>query len=265
MLVFENVTELNLAQTLDCGQSFRWTENSDGSFSGVAFGQSVTVRPDGGRLLLAGAEESDRERWRRYFDLETDYAAIRADISARHPVLREAAAYAGGIRILRQEPYEALCTFIISQNNNIKRIKGIVQRLCECCGKRLADGSYAFPDADVMSRLSAEDLAPLRAGFRTRYLLDAAKKVSAGDVDLDMCYTAPYEEARAELMKITGVGVKVDDIGNKLTLGIQYAAAPMLAQNFGPQVGAPVRALHSNTFFITAVCIPKFLLRIIIS
>ena len=62
-----------------------------------------------------------------------------------------------------------------------------------------------------MSRLSAEDLAPLRAGFRTRYLLDAAKKVSAGDVDLDMCYTAPYEEARAELMKITGVGVKVAD------------------------------------------------------
>ena len=211
MLVFENVTELNLAQTLDCGQSFRWTENSDGSFSGVAFGQSVTVRMDGGRLLLAGAEESDRERWRRYFDLETDYAAIRADISARHPVLREAAAYAGGIRILRQEPYEALCTFIISQNNNIKRIKGIVQRLCECCGNRLADGSYAFPDADVMSRLSAEDLAPLRAGFRTRYLLDAAKKVSAGDVDLNMCYTAPYEEARAELMKITGVGVKVAD------------------------------------------------------
>ena len=182
MLVFENVTELNLAQTLDCGQSFRWTENSDGSFSGVAFGQSVTVRMDGGRLLLAGAEESDRERWRRYFDLETDYAAIRADISARHPVLREAASYAGGIRILRQEPYEALCTFIISQNNNIKRIKGIVQRLCECCGKRLADGSYAFPDADVMSRLSAEDLD-----------------------------TAPYEEARAELMKITGVGVKVAD------------------------------------------------------
>jgi len=211
MLAFENVTELDLAQTLDCGQCFRWTENSDGSFSGVAFGQSVTVRLDGSRLLLEGAEESDRERWLRYFDLETDYAAIRADVSAMHPVLREAAAYAGGIRILRQEPYEALCTFIISQNNHIKRIKGIVQRLCECCGSRLADGSYAFPDADAMSRLTAEDLAPLRAGFRTRYLLDAAKKVSAGEVCLDFCYTAPYAQARAELMKITGVGVKVAD------------------------------------------------------
>ena len=82
MLAFENVTELNLAQTLDCGQCFRWTENGDGSFSGVAFGQSVTVRLDGGRLLLAGAEESDRERWLRYFDLETDYAAIRARFAA---------------------------------------------------------------------------------------------------------------------------------------------------------------------------------------
>ena len=216
MLVFENVTELNLAQTLDCGQSFRWTENSDGSFSGVAFGQSVTVRMDGGRLLLAGAEESDRERWRRYFDLETDYAAIRADISARHPVLREAAAYAGGIRILRQEPYEALCTFIISQNNNIKRIKGIVQRLCECCGNRLADGSYAFPDADVMSRLSAEDLAPLRAGFRTRYLLDAAK------IGMHRTEAFPLDVWMKRAMKNLFPGMAPEDFGACAGIAQQY-------------------------------------------
>ena len=211
MIVFHGITDLDLAQTLDCGQCFRWGKNPDGSFSGVACGQCVTVSMDGSDLTVDGADEGDRERWQRYFDLGADYAQMRQTLSALHPVLKEAAEYAGGIRILRQEPYEALCTFIISQNNNIARIKGIVQRLCECCGERLPDGSFAFPTAEVMSRLSADDLAPLRAGFRTRYLLDAARRVSAGEVDLAFCETAPYEAARAELMKITGVGVKVAD------------------------------------------------------
>ena len=121
------------------------------------------------------------------------------------------AKYAPGIRILRQEPYEALCTFIISQNNNIKRIKGIVQRLCESYGEPLPNGQFAFPTALTMAQLSVDDLAPLRAGFRARYLCDAAKRVADGEVDLEYCRTAGYDDARAELMKITGVGVKVAD------------------------------------------------------
>ena len=210
-ITITGVRDLDLEQTLDCGQSFRWTKQDDGSFSGVAFGKYVNISLDGTDMIIKNADEQDRGLWRGYFDLDLDYGKIREGISAIHPVLTEAAKYAPGIRILRQEPYEALCTFIISQNNNIARIKGIVQRLCECCGERLPDGSFAFPTAEVMSRLSADDLAPLRAGFRTRYLLDAARRVSAGEVDLAFCETAPYEAARAELMKITGVGVKVAD------------------------------------------------------
>ena len=140
-----------------------------------------------------------------------DYVKIREEISASHPVLREAARYAPGIRILRQEPYEALCTFIISQNNNIKRIKGIVQRLCENFGEKLSDGEFAFPTAEKMSKLTPDDLAPLRAGFRSRYLVDAAQKVYSGEVNLEKCRTCNYEQARGDLMKITGVGVKVAD------------------------------------------------------
>lgn len=210
-LCFSNISELNLAQTLDCGQSFRWRGNLDGSFSGVAFGRSVRVRLEKDTLYIENAPEEDAPLWRSYFDLDCDYAAVRNELSALHPVLREAAGYAGGIRILRQEPYEALCTFIISQNNNIKRIKGIVERLCDSFGEVLPDGARAFPTAQVMASLTAEDLAPLRAGFRARYLLDAAQKVADGTVDLEACRTLDYEEARAELMKITGVGVKVAD------------------------------------------------------
>lgn len=211
MLVFSDVTDLDLAETLDCGQSFRWILQPDGSFAGVAYGRSVKVRMDGSTLYIDGAEERDRELWSNYFDLSEDYGRIRSEISLIHPVLREAAAYAPGIRVLRQEPYEALCTFIISQNNNIKRIKGIVQRLCELLGERLPDGAFAFPEAEKLAALNPDDLAPLRAGFRNRYLIDAARKAADGDVDLEKCRSCDYDEARNELMQITGVGVKVAD------------------------------------------------------
>lgn len=206
------VSDLDLAETLDCGQSFRWVQQEDGSFCGVAYRKNVTVRLEGTDLYIYNATKADFENiWRRYFDLELDYGKIREGISAIHPVLSEAARYAPGIRILQQEPYEALCTFIISQNNNIKRIKGIVQRLCECFGDEIEDGVFAFPTAERMALLSPDDLAPLRAGFRNRYLVDAAQKVASGEVELERCRTLDYESARRELMKITGVGIKVAD------------------------------------------------------
>ena len=210
-IVIPDVRDLDLEQTLDCGQSFRWTKQDDGSFSGVAFGKYVNISLDGTDMVIKNAAPEDEKIWREYFDLELDYGKIREDISRLHPVLEDAARYAPGIRILRQEPYEALCTFIISQNNNIKRIKGIVARLCESFGDEIDEGVYTFPTAERLAELTPDDLAPLRAGFRNRYIIDSAKKVASGEVDLELCKTADYEAARAELMKITGVGVKVAD------------------------------------------------------
>ena len=210
-IVIPDVRDLDLEQTLDCGQSFRWEKQNDGSFSGVAFGKYVNISLDGTDMIIKNAAPDDEKIWREYFDLELDYGKIRGDISKLHPVLEDAARYAPGIRILRQEPYEALCTFIISQNNNIKRIKGIVARLCESFGDEIDEGVYTFPTAERLAELTPDDLAPLRAGFRNRYIIDSAKKVALGEVDLELCKTADYEAARAELMKITGVGVKVAD------------------------------------------------------
>lgn len=210
-IVIPDVRDLDLEQTLDCGQSFRWEKQNDGSFSGVAFGKYVNISLDGTDMIIKNAAPEDEKIWRNYFDLELDYGKIRGDISKLHPVLEDAARYAPGIRILRQEPYEALCTFIISQNNNIKRIKGIVARLCESFGDEIDEGVYTFPNAERLAELTPDDLAPLRAGFRNRYIIDSAKKVASGEVDLELCKTADYEAARAELMKITGVGVKVAD------------------------------------------------------
>lgn len=214
-VIFENVSDLDLSETLDCGQSFRWKRQEDGSFLGVVRGRTARASIDSGRLILDGADEDDRMMWRGYFDLDLDYGAVKRELSAIHPVLAEAAQFAPGIRILRQEPFEALISFIISQNNNIKRITGIVERLCESFGETITDGgsapAYAFPTAQRLAALSPDDLMPIRAGFRHRYIIDAAQKVASGEIALESLRILPYDEARAELMKITGVGVKVAD------------------------------------------------------
>lgn len=212
-IVVKNVTSLDLGETLDCGQSFRWRESGYGSFTGVAYEKLVTVSMQNGDLHIENTTEQDFEEiWRKYFDLDLDYDSIRESIGEIHPVLKEASSYAPGIRILRQEPWEALCTFIISQNNNIKRIKGIVDRLCTTFGEKIGDTDfYTFPTAETLSKLTPDDLAPLRAGFRNKYIIDASKKVAKGEVDLEKCKEIPYDEAQAELCKIKGVGNKVAD------------------------------------------------------
>ena len=210
-VVFENISDLDLRETLDCGQCFRWKENDDGSFSGIVRSKYARARLGNGSLILDGADEADRDMWFDYFDLGLDYGEVRRQLSEIHPVMAEAARFAPGIRILRQEPFEALISFIISQNNNIKRIAGIVDRLCEGFGERIGEGLYSFPTAERLAALEPDDLAPIRAGFRHRYIIDAARRVSSGEIDLEALRDLPYDEAKKELMKITGVGVKVAD------------------------------------------------------
>lgn len=210
-ILFENITDLDLSQTLDCGQCFRWKSQEDGSFRGVVHGRVVRVLLQDDTLVIDGAKEADRAMWRDYFDLDLDYGEVKRELSAIHPTLAGAARYASGIRILNQEPFEALISFIISQNNNIKRITGIVDRLCENFGEPIGQGQFAFPTPERLAALTPDDLSPVRAGFRHRYMIDAAQKVMSGEIDLNALRTLPYEEARAELMKITGVGVKVAD------------------------------------------------------
>lgn len=210
-LIFENIRDFSLKETLDCGQCFRWKEQPDGGFCGVVRGRAATVHMNGDSLVIDGALESDRALWADYFDLGLDYAAVRAHLAALHPVMEEAARFAPGIRILRQEPFEALISFIISQNNNIKRITGVIDRLCAFFGEPIGDGACAFPTAERLAALTPEDLSPIRAGFRHRYIIDAARKVAGGTVDLEQLRTIPYDEARAALMQIVGVGQKVAD------------------------------------------------------
>ena len=208
-IMIENVNPLDLPLTLDCGQSFRWSANPDGSWHGVVAGKSVDVRVDGNNLLICGdVSENDKKMWKEYFDIGRDYASICEKLKTDKWLNKAICAYPG-IRILKQEPWEALCSFIISQNNNIPRIKGIISRLCAQFGKDLGGGDFSFPSAEIIAAQTAESLAPLRAGFRVKYILDAARRVAGGEIDLAEISAMPIDSAREELMKISGVGPKV--------------------------------------------------------
>lgn len=201
----------NLPLTLDCGQAFRWRQEEDGSFKGAAFGKflHISQETDGTLVFYNTSDEEFNEIWKHYFDLERDYETLCEDFCRGDESLKTAVEAYPGIRILNQEPWEALCSFIISQNNNIPRIKGIVERFCHLLGDPLEDGFYSFPTAEKMANLTVEDLAPLRAGFRAKYLLDAARKVCDGTVNLEALPQMDIDEARAELQQICGVGPKV--------------------------------------------------------
>lgn len=205
-----DAADFDIEAVFDCGQCFRWERDGE-KWHGVAFGRPLTVWQRRDALCLEGANEEEAEKiWKPYFDLNRDYGAVK-DFLSDDPILCEAIRFAPGIHILRQEPWETLCSFIISQNNNIPRIKGIVSRLCENFGQKLYNGSYSFPSAEVVAGLSVDDLAPLRCGFRARYILDAARSVSSGKVDFAACDVFPVDKARDMLMQIKGVGPKVAD------------------------------------------------------
>jgi N-glycosylase/DNA lyase len=200
---------LDFSLTLDCGQSFRWRKNEDGTIHGVAFGKALTIEDKGDTAILYGTDEKEfNEIWKSYFDIDRDYEKICKKLSCDKYLAAAIKEYPG-IRILRQDPWETLCSFIISQNNNIPRIKGIIDRLCTNLGDNLGNGDYSFPPPEKISQAGAEGLAPLRAGFRTKYILDAAEKVARGEIDFDKINNSAIEIGAEELKKIKGVGDKV--------------------------------------------------------
>ncbi len=194
-----------LQQTLDCGQCFRWEHRPDGSWEGVA----------GGRFLRLTKENFPRlpgdPFWSRYFDLGTDYDEIRKGFCRLDPVLADAVHFAPDIRILNQDPWEALCSFLLSQCNNIRRIRGIIRRLCTAFGKPARGGGRAFPSPKALAEADERDLRALGCGFRAPYVQNAAREVASGALDFSSLRRLPLSEARARLTDLRGVGPKVAD------------------------------------------------------
>lgn len=204
IIVHEN--DLDLDETLDCGQAFRWKRiesdyhcTYEGSFLNDDLKISQTEK--GNFIFHNTSEEDFLGKWSDYFDFQTDYSELKRAFS-EDETLAKACKFAGGIRLLRQNSWECLISFIISQNNNIPRIKGIIDRLCERYGG-------AFPSADLLSSETPDTLSYLRSGFRAKYIADAAQKTASGEIDLTAIAAMPIDEARTSLKTIKGVGPKV--------------------------------------------------------
>lgn len=205
------VSDFDPEKTFECGQCFRWEKSPDGAYTGVAFGRAARVWTENGDVCVTGTLTDFDSVWRSYFDLDSDYGRARRALSADKR-LKNACDFGAGIRILRQEPWEALGSFILSQCNNIPRIRGILSRLCALFGDPIrfkGEMLYSFPMADRLAALSEKDLAPLRSGYRAPYLLSAARAVASGKLDFGALSGMDTGSAECKLISLDGVGKKV--------------------------------------------------------
>lgn len=201
-------------QIFECGQCFRWNSAGENTYIGVAKGHVLKVSQTDGQIVFENTDQKEFDGiWNSYFDLEKDYNVAKKELSDGG-VMDAAISYGGGIRILKQDPWETLLSFIISSNNNIPRIKKIIETFCKLFGtpvKAFSDTYYTFPEPGKLYGIEKGDLAPLCAGYRDEYLVDAISKINSGEINLDEILSMDYVTAKSELMKIKGVGPKVAD------------------------------------------------------
>lgn len=201
----------NLKQIAESGQCFRFNEMGDGSFRIIAFSRILTLRQQGQNIELSCDEEEWNSLWHEYFDMDTDYSAIgRMITESDDKYLTEAYNYGSGIRILRQDIFETIISFMISQNNNIPRIKSSIEKICTKAGIKILDGdaAYAFP---LPGQVDPEMFMDKRLGlgYRSEYLKDMYILVENNPEWLTLLKGLSYEDAMRELLKIRGIGNKV--------------------------------------------------------
>ena len=231
MVTIENNC-FSIPQICESGQCFRLDAVSEDTYELLAGSRYLKIRirenlaeaagRDGNRkansqgetILYCTQEEYDTF-WKEYFDLSVSYSDYIGQIDEQDDYLKSAAAFGGGIRILRQDTWEMIITFILSQQNNIPRIKGLIRALSERYGKKCETPEgrayYAFPCAEELSRAAEEELRELKLGYRSKYICQTARMVAGGEINLDALKEMEYTEARTELMRLSGIGGKVAD------------------------------------------------------
>ena len=214
----------DLAKTLDCGQAFRWERVSDSEWIGVAREKLISVEQNGGELCIYNATAEDfHSMWKHYFALDEDYDAIDRELleSCQNPTFVKALECGRGIRILHQDAWETVCSFIISQNNNIPRIKKIIEALSVALGKKIDTSGmenhgargrefYSFPTAEAILNGGEDFIFSLKTGFRAKYIIDAASKWCSGEInENELREIKALDEALAYLCRVKGIGLKV--------------------------------------------------------
>lgn len=215
-LVLEDVCDFNLKHIFECGQCFRWIANEDGSYTGVVKGKVIKVSQNGNQVIFHKCTEEDyREILEDYFDLRRNYSDIKEILSKLDGDLERAVNFGQGIRILNQDPFEMIITFILSANNRIpmimKAVEGLSQKYGNFIGEYEGKKYYDFPSAESLSRVEVSELRLSGVGFRDKYISKASKMIYEDEKFLDRLLTMDYKEAIKELQRLSGVGPKVAD------------------------------------------------------
>lgn len=215
-IIFEDIKDFNIVHTLECGQCFRWKKEDDGSYTGVIKNGVINIAEDTKHKItvMYETDEDIESVIKEYFDMNRDYSNIKRIISVNDEKMVEAIKYGYGIRILCQDSWEMLISYIISAANNIPRISKTIENISKAYGKKILFNKkeyYLFPTPEELSRASIEDLRKLNLGFRDKYIYNATKAVFEGKINLKEIEKMPYKDAKKELMKLDGVGAKVAD------------------------------------------------------
>lgn len=257
------ITDFDLARIFECGQCFRWNQDENGVYVGVAFGRVIQVRKnsDSGSIFITCSLDDFKNIWYDYFDFGRDYYKIRQSLCI-DDFMRKATDFGAGIRILKQDKWEALLSFIISQNNNIPRIKSIVDNLCRLCGDRIEFNNqdyFSFPSAPKLAGMDTDDLISIRAGYRADYLIKAARDIAEGKINLDDLHDLAPEDARRKLKTIHGVGDKVADCMMlfglnmldvfPLDVWMKRAVSEHYGSHFNPDIFTPYAGIAQQYIF----------------
>lgn len=228
-IIIEDIKDFNPVHIFECGQSFRWHRQEDGSYTGVAKGKVANVSASDHRLLIKGASMKDLDEvWFDYFDLGRDYGKLKAFLIKKDEVMKKAVEFGEGMRIIRQDMWEMLISFIISANNRIPMIMKVVGDISKMYGEKIEFSGktfYSFPQPASISVKSLEELSVCKAGFRCKYIIETARMVQNGDIDIYSVGNLETAQARETLKKFPGVGDKVADCV-LLSTGTKYDVFP---------------------------------------
>lgn len=214
--LLENYSSFNLRDIFECGQCFRWNKQEDGSYTGVFKNNVLNVKKNKDEIIFEGICENDiQQTVKNYFDLNRNYEKIKEQLSKIDQNMKMSIEYGNGIRILNQDLWETIISFIISANNNIPRIKGIIERLSEKYGDEIkykGNKYYTFPTPEQLKNVTVEEYRKLGLGFRDIRLYETTKMILNKQVDIENMKNNPNTiEVREELLKLSGVGPKVAD------------------------------------------------------
>ena len=211
----KQICDLDLKQIIDSGQSFRMEQTADDEYKLIAMGRMIRIRQNGQNFTFDCGEQEFEEIWAPYFDLDTDYGKIKDSVDEKDVYLRTAVKAGYGVRVLRQDIWEMIVTFLISQNNNITRIKKSVDLLCKSAGAKRTTGDgeeyFLFPTAGEIADLGMEGLSTLGLGYRDKYIDHMAQEVVSGRFDPDELKRMEYGDAHKKLTDQYGIGKKVAD------------------------------------------------------